>query len=138
MPATDVVAVVCAWQEAVNRQDADGLLALSTPGIEVVGPRGSGYGHALLREWLARAGLRLTTERIFARGEVVVVAQRGVWAGQVPGAAPVERHLASRFRVTGGRVAQFARYDDLATALAAAGLDDADEVPVGPAFDPLV
>lgn len=137
MPATDGVAVVCAWQDAVNRQDADGLLALSAPDIEVVGPRGSGYGHPLLREWLARAGLRLTTERIFARGDVVVVAQQGVWAGPAPGAS-VERPLASRFRVTGGRVAQFARYDDLATALAAAGLGDADEVPVGPAFDPLV
>lgn len=134
MASTDAVAVVLAWQDAVNRQDADRLLALSAPDIEVVGPRGSGYGHQLVRDWLARAGLRLTTERIFARGEVVVVAQQGVWLG----AAPLERHLASRFRVTGGRVAQFARYDDLASALAAAGLGDGDEVPVGPAFDPLV
>ena len=132
MVATDAVAVVLAWQDAVNRQDADRLVALSAPDIEVAGPRGSGYGHQLLREWLARAGLRLTTERIFARDEVVVVAQEGVWLG----AAPAARHLASRFRVTGGRVAQFARYDDLAGALAAAGLGDADEVPVGPAFDP--
>jgi hypothetical protein len=134
MVTTDAVAVVLAWQDAVNRQDAERLVALSAPDIEVVGPRGSGYGHQLLREWLARAGLQLTTERIFARGEVVVVGQLGVWLG----ATPVERHLASRFRVSGGRVAQFARYEDLATALAAAGLSDADEVPVGGSFDPLV
>jgi hypothetical protein len=138
MPSTDAVAVVRAWQEAVNRQDAEGLLALSAPDIEVAGPRGAGYGHQLLRDWLTRAGLRLITERIFARGEVVVVAQQGVWQAGAASAAPGARPLASRFRVTGGRVAQFARYDDLATALAAAGLGDADEVPVGPAFDPLV
>jgi ketosteroid isomerase-like protein len=48
---------VLAWQAAVNAQDLDGLLEHSAPDIAVVGPRGTGVGHQVLREWLARAGL---------------------------------------------------------------------------------
>jgi hypothetical protein len=121
-------AVVAGWQEAVNRQDVEGLLALSDPNIEVIGPRGPGYGHQLLRDWLGRAGLTLTTLRAFARGQSVVLAQHGVWRSVETGDLVGEQDVASRFRVEGGRVAQFARYDSLGEALATAELTDADEV----------
>jgi hypothetical protein len=104
-------------------------VALADPNIEIVGPRGSGFGQQLLRDWLARAGLTLTTERIFARDERVVLAQRGVWRSQETGAVTGEREPASYFHVTEAHVAKFARFDTLDAALAAAGLAPSDEVP---------
>lgn len=130
MSSLSPLALVLEWQDAANQQDSDRLAELSTPDIEVVGPRGSGHGRQLLREWLARAGLQLTTARAFARDDVVVLAQRGVWRSVETGAVTGERDLASRFRVDGQQVAQFARYDSLDLALAEAGLQEADELPL--------
>lgn len=121
-------AVVLAWQEAANAQDAGRLVALSAPDIAIVGPRGAAHGHQVLREWLARAGVRLAPRRVFARGAAVVVAQHGVWREAGTGAILGEQAVASSFRVADGRVARVARFDLLAEALADAGLGEADEV----------
>lgn len=129
MQQPNPLAVVRAWQEAANRQDAERLVELSTPDVEVVGPRGSGHGHQLLRDWLGRAGLTLETRRAFTRGDAVVLAQHGVWRSAATGAVADERAVASRFRVRDGRVAQVARYDDLGAALRDAGLEESDERP---------
>lgn len=122
--------IVRAWQDAANELDVDLLLELSDPDIEIVGPRGSGYGHQLLRDWLGRAGLRLETLRVFTRGNMVVVAQRGVWRSVETGEVTGENDVASRFRVDldGRRVSQVAWHDSLDAALKEAGLDYADEV----------
>jgi hypothetical protein len=120
--------IATAWQQAANDQDIERLLALSDPHIEIVGPRGSGYGHQLLRDWLGRAGLTLTTLRAFAGDGKVVLAQHGVWRSLESGAVTGERDLASRFDVDGGRVVRFARYDTLDEALGAASLNGAAEV----------
>jgi hypothetical protein len=117
-----------AWQQAANQQDSERLLALSDPNIEVVGPRGAGFGHQLLRDWLARAGLTLTTLRAFGRGNTVVLAQHAIWRSVETGEAAGERDLASRFDVEGGRVVRFERHDSLDAALAAAGLNAADAI----------
>ena len=130
MPSISPFALVQAWQDAANHQDYDRLVELSAPDIEVVGPRGSGHGYQLLREWLSRAGLHLTTLRAFARDNVVVVAQRGVWRSVETGEVTSERDLASRFRSDGQRVVQFARYDTLDVALDEAGLHYSDEIAV--------
>ncbi len=127
MDREDPLAVVQAWQYAVNRQDIDSLLELSASDIEIVGPRGSGHGHQLLRDWLGRAGLRLKTLRAFARDNVVVLAQQGVWSSVQTGDVAGERDVASRFLVQGHQVVQFARYDSLDAALREANLDYADE-----------
>ena len=121
------VAVVRAWQDAASGQDTDRLIELSAPDVEIVGPRGSGRGHQLLRDWLGRAGLSLEALRVFARGDAVVVAQRGVWRSAETGEVTGEAALAASFRVEGGRVARFACYDSLDVALAEAGLTYADE-----------
>jgi hypothetical protein len=121
------VAVVQAWQEAVNRQDVARLAALSGPDIEIVGPRGSGRGIDLLRDWLGRAGLRLVAQRAFAHGNVVVTANHGVWHGATEATSGAADFAAS-FRVDDGRVARFARYDSLDDALTAANLTPADEI----------
>lgn len=118
-----------AWQAAANAQDVGALLELSDANIEVAGPRGSGFGHQLLREWMGRAGLMLSTLRVFARGEMVVFEQRGVWRSQETGEVTGERALASVFEVRQGRVVKVARFDELDVALRVAGLDRSDEVP---------
>jgi SnoaL-like domain len=123
-------ALVKAWQEAANSQNIDRLAELSAPTIEIVGPRGSGHGHQLLRDWLGRAGLHLTTLRAFVRDNVVVVAQHGVWRSVETGEVTGERDVASRFRVDGQRIIQFARYDNLDVALDEAGLHYWDEIPI--------
>lgn len=128
METAGSLAIVRAWIEAANAQDADRLVALSDSNIEVGGPRGSGFGHALLRDWLARAGLSLTTLRTFARGNSVVAEQRGVWRAPDSGEVVGEQTVASVFVVDGQRVVKFARYDTLQEALAAAGLDQSCEV----------
>ncbi len=120
---TGELGVVEAWQQAVNASAVARLLAASSPDIEVGGPRGSGHGHALLREWLERAGLHLRPLRWFCgAGGAVVVEQDARWSGGDP------VRLASSFRVAGGVVARFFRHDDLASALASAGLRLEDEV----------
>lgn len=121
------LAIVQAWQDAANSQNVERILALSDPAIEVAGPRGSGYGHQLLRDWLGRAGLELTTLRAFARDDVVVLVQHGLWRSADTGHLAGEADVASRFRVAGHRVVQFARYDDLDRALSDAGLNYSDE-----------
>lgn len=125
MTCHDSVAAVRAWQDAVNRQDQAALLGVSDPAIEIIGPRGSAFGHAVLAEWLDRAGLWIEPMRVFVRGRAVVVGQHGVWRadGNVIG----EAAIASRFVVDKQRVTLYARYDDLATALADAGLTEDDE-----------
>jgi hypothetical protein len=131
MGTMNALDVVCAWQEAANEQDGERLIALSDPAIEVVGPRGVAQGHEVLRAWLGRAGLHLTTLRTFVRGPVVVMAQRGVWRSVETGEVVGEALVASRFRVAKGQVVLFARYDDLEVALAEGGLVEGDEIGAG-------
>ena len=79
--------------------------------------------------WLARAGIRLTPKRVFARDATLVVEQDASWkdaAGGVPGPA---QPVASVLRLRDGRIAAVVRYDDLPEALAAAGLTPEDRVP---------
>jgi limonene-1,2-epoxide hydrolase len=118
--------VVHAWIDAANRQRGDALVALSAPDIELVGPRGSVRGAAVLREWLTRAGLTMENRRTFARDGAVVVEQHGVWRSVDTGEFVGEADVASRFEVVHGKVAAFERYDDLDAALAAAGLGESD------------
>lgn len=127
MAESDTIAIVMKWLAAANAQDAEQLAALSDVSIEIVGPRGSGHGHALLREWLARAGLTLETHRMFTRGDEVVVEQRGVWRSAETGAITGDRLVASYFRVHDQAITRFERFDALEDALAAAHLTVADE-----------
>src|SRR5260221_14398400 len=60
---------VLAWQAAVNAQDLNALLEHSAPDIAVVGPRGTGMGHQLLREWLSRARAAPPTPPAILGGE---------------------------------------------------------------------
>ena len=128
MQHLEPLTIVQDWQEAANVQDIERLLELSSPNIEIVGPRGSGFGHQLLRDWIARAGLTVKTLRVFVHGEKIVVEQHGVWRSVETGEVTGEKTLASAFQVDDRHVVKFARYDDLNTALEATGLQQADEI----------
>ena len=127
-PRTAEVAVVLAWHEALNAGDLDRLAGLVDEEVEVVGPRGSGRGVALLRDWATRAGVRLKPGRVFHLGEAVVVEQRVRWRDAATGQAGEPRTVASAFLVRSGRVRRVARYGDVGTALAATEMEESDEV----------
>ena len=121
--AAPEVRVVRNWHEALNAGDADRLVALSHPDVEVGGPRGTGHGAELLREWVARAGIRIEPRRAFHRAETVVVEGAAQWGDAETGGQTV----GSIFVVRDGRVSRVMRYPDLASALLAAGLDESYE-----------
>jgi hypothetical protein len=128
MSSPSPIEIVALWQSAVNGQNTARLVEVSDPNIEIVGPRGSGYGHDLLREWLARAGLTIKPTRTFALETIVVVAQHGIWRSPDTGAVLGEADMASVFKVENEVVTQFARYDSLEEAFGKSGLSEADEV----------
>ncbi len=109
-------AIVLAWHEALNSGDVDRLVALSAADVEVGGPRGSGRGAQLVRDWFGRAGIRLTPLRVVARGQTLVVEQDARWSADEP-----SHRVASVFRVRDGKVASVVRYPDMEAALSAAG-----------------
>ena len=119
---------VQSWQSAANDHNIDQLLAVSDENIEIVGPRGVATGHQVLRDWLARAGLTLETQRFFGQGHAVVAAQHGVWRDVDTGEVKSEAKVASSFRVENGKITRYARFDDLSSALADAGLTEADVI----------
>src|SRR5437667_11375051 len=108
------VEIVLAWHAALNESDVQRLLSLSTDDVEVGGPRGAGRGADLLRDWVARAGVRLEPRRTFGRSEVVVVEQSARWPS-ADGHLAEAQTVASVFRVNAGRVASGVRHPDLAS-----------------------
>ncbi len=122
------VETVLEWHDALNAGDADRLVDLSHPDVEVGGPRGGGRGEALLREWVERANVRLRPGRVYASGGAVVVEQEAVWMTADEGRPSDSQTVASVFRVADGRVVAVIRHGTLEEALEAAGLDGSDEV----------
>jgi hypothetical protein len=122
MNTVDPVPAVLAWHDAANTQNVQRLQALSSPDVEIVGPRGSGRGRELLRDWLGRAGATFAPKRVFARGNAVVVEQHAAWRAPDSSTVVNEVDLASSFVVDGGLVSRFQRFDSLDEALAASGL----------------
>jgi SnoaL-like domain len=125
------VAVVAAWHDALNAGEADRLASLVSADIEVGGPRGSGRGVDLLREWVDRAGIHLEPLRVFRRGDIVVVEQRATWRSAETGQPGEPVLVTSIFTVRDNHIHSIMRYDDLDTALNVAGLTMEDEVEEG-------
>src|SRR5258708_31712000 len=102
------VETVLAWHAALNSADVERVLSLSTDDVEVGGPRGAGHGADLLRDWVARAGVRLESGRVFVRGEGVVVEQSARWPSP-DGKLPDPQTAPSVFRVQNGLVSSTRR-----------------------------
>ena len=119
---TSEIATVLAWNDALNEADTATLLALSSDDIEVGDAHGAAQGHAALREWATAHPRHAEVGRIFVHDGVVVVEQK------VAGPGASGSTIASAFRVVHDHVTAVFRHDDLAAALAATELTDADLV----------
>ena len=119
--------VVEAWHEALNDGAVDRLVELSHPEVEVGGPRGTGWGAQLLREWVERANIRLEPRRVFHHADTVVVEQRAQWRSSDTGGVIGDQTVGSVFVVRDGRVTRMVRYPNLEGALDATDLDESHE-----------
>ena len=120
--------LVRAWHAAVNAGDADQALALSTPDVEVGGPRSSGRGRQLLLDWLGRAAIRLEPLRFVCEAQTLVVEQSAQWATE-DGGFTEPQTVASVFQVRDGLVSRVLRYPDVSAALTAAEIGRIDPSP---------
>jgi ketosteroid isomerase-like protein len=121
---TSEIATVLAWHDALNSSDIDTLMALSSDDIEVGDAHGAGQGHDALRDWAAARPQKVELGRMYIHDGVVVVEQI-TGSADDPGASAA---VASAFRVVHDRVTSVFRHRDLAAALAATELTDADLV----------
>lgn len=121
---TSEIATVLAWHDALNDSDLDTLESLSSDDIEIGDARGAGQGHQALREWAASLNTTAELGRMYVHDGVVVVEQK-ISDRQDPG---VVRSTASAFRVVRDHITSVFRHDDVASALAATDLTDADRV----------
>jgi len=117
---TSELATVLAWHDALNAADLDTLLALSSDDIEIGSAGGAAQGHAALRDWAQALDAKVEPGRIYVNDGVVVVEQRTVSVTGETGTA------ATAFRVVHDHVTSVFRHDDLAAALAATELTEAD------------
>ena len=120
--STSEIATVLAWHDALNTEDLDTLVALSSDDIEIGDSRGAAQGHTALRQWAQGATAAIEVGRIYFHDGVVVVEEQLTpksGSGDAGSAA-------SAFRVVHDHVTSVFRHDDLVAALAATELTDAD------------
>ena len=110
---TSEIATVLAWHDALNEQDLDTLIQVSSDDIEFGDANGAGQGHSALREWASSLAMSAAVPgRLYVRDGVVV--------------AEEEDGKAAAFRVVRDHVTSVFRHDDLAAALAATELSERD------------
>ena len=118
--STSEIATVLAWHDALSGADLDTLGSLSSDDIEIGDAHGAAQGHAALRAWAQRTDANIEVGAIYYRDGVVVVEESITpTSGQTSTAASV-------FRVVDDHVTAVFRHDDLAAALAATEMTDAD------------
>jgi hypothetical protein len=110
---TSEIATVLAWHDALNEQDFDTLIGVSSDDIEFGDADGAGQGHDALLEWASSLDVTATVPgRMYVHDGVVV--------------AEEDDGKASAFRVVHDHVTSVFRHPDLASALAATELTEKD------------
>ena len=111
----DDLAALRRWHDAANAGDVEGAVRECAGDVSVRGPRGTGQGHQLVRDWLTRSGIRLEPledlgdlQDTAERDGRYVVRERAQWTTAV--SEPVETHCV--FVVYDALVRSIARYDD--------------------------
>ena len=121
---TSEIATVLAWHDALNASDLETLVALSSDDIEIGDAHGAAQGHAALRRWAASLETMSELGRMYVHDGVVVVEQK-ISTPDNPDAVTT---AASAFRVVHDHVTSVFRHEDLASALEATELTEADLV----------
>ncbi len=122
--STSEIATVLAWHEAVNSNDIDTLLELSSDDIVLpTDDDDADQGLDELREWATNSGVTLEPGRMFVHEGIVVVEERSTWGAEATG-APLDEAIA--FRVVDDKVVMVVRHNSLAEAFEATGLTEAD------------
>lgn len=121
---TSEIATVLAWHDALNASDLDTLVALSSDDIEIGDAHGAGQGHDALRKWAAATTTTTEVGRMYVHDGVVVVEQKIIDTDP----SRADTTLASAFRVVHDHITSVFRHHDLASALAATDLTEADLV----------
>jgi hypothetical protein len=123
--SANVVNIVSRWHEMLNEGDLERFTDLHAQNVEFVGPRGSGHGAGLVRDWAERSGIRLEPVRSYGSGEngALVVTQQASWRDPETGDFGDSIEAATAFQVINGEVTRIARFDTLPEALRFAGLD---------------
>jgi ketosteroid isomerase-like protein len=121
---TSEIATVLAWHDALNASDIETLVALSSDDIDIGDAHGAAQGHDALQMWAASIKTTAELGRIYVHDGVVVVEQK-ISSPDSPGAVV---NAASAFRVVHDRVTSVFRHQDLASALAATELTEADVI----------
>ena len=112
--STSEIATVLAWHDALNASDLDTLVALSSDDIDIGDAHGAAQGHAALRRWAAaQTATGAELGRMYLHDGIVVVELDAT---------------ALAFRVVRDHVTSVFRHDDLASALEATELSEADLV----------
>lgn len=120
---TSEIATVLAWYDALNASDLDTLAALSSDDIEVGDAHGAGQGHDALRQWASARPRGTEPGRMYVHDGVVVVEHKAS-----PGEPPANAVAAAAFRVVHDHITSVFGHRDLAAALAATDLTEADLV----------
>jgi SnoaL-like domain len=121
---TSEIATVLAWHDALNSSDLETLVALSSDDIDIGDAHGAAQGHEALRRWAGSVTGTAELGRMYVHDGVVVVEQK-ISNPDDPGAVV---NAASAFRVVHDRVTSIFRHENLASALAATELTEADAV----------
>jgi ketosteroid isomerase-like protein len=121
---TSEIATVLAWHDALNDSDLDTLVGLSSDDIDFGDAHGAAQGHEALRKWASSLEVIAELGRMYVHDGVVVVEQK-ISSRDHPFAI---RSGASAFRVVNDHITSVFRHEDLASALAATELTEADIV----------
>ncbi|MEE2035371.1 nuclear transport factor 2 family protein [Rhodococcus chondri] len=121
--STSEIATVLAWHDAVNSNDIDTLVELSSDDIVLpTDDDDPDQGLDELREWATSAGVTFEPGRMFVHSGIVVVEERSTWASDPN--TPIEEAIA--FRVVDDQVVTVVRHPNLEDAFDATGLSEAD------------
>ncbi|NLV78745.1 MAG: nuclear transport factor 2 family protein [Rhodococcus sp.] len=121
--STSEIATVLAWHDAVNSNDIDTLVELSSDDIVLpTDDDDPDQGLDELREWATTSGVTLEPGRMFVHAGIVVVEERSTWAADPQN--PVDEAIA--FRVVDDQVVTVVRHPRLTDAFEATGLGEGD------------
>jgi hypothetical protein len=119
----NVIETADTWVDRLNAQDVEGVLEVSDPNIELIGPRGAGFGHDLLVQWMENTGVNLNTITRYANDHRVVYEQEAVWENQ--GGHVI---VFTFMEVKDGKVTRLERFDNIDDAFSTSGLNEENKL----------